>query len=213
MEIADKKIKMIFKDLDGCPSIVMPFNIYENLRDEFFHKNVSDYIKFDDFVYYMRSIPTSEGVINCCAFITWWSNHPTYRYYWPKRELLIHIETGYYSDIVYIIGLTKMETDSSRDFDMELAKRQMKDLINGTYGIQTSNFILPKKIIHNNPATIVFWSDNTKTVAKCRKGDIYDPEVGFYVACAKKLFGNDYRAGGIIKTALEKSLKKVKKNG
>lgn len=59
------------------------------------------------------------------------------------------------------------------------------------------------KVIYHNPATIVFWSDGTKTVVKCDKNDTYDPEKGFYIACAKKLFGNNYKAVGRINKALE----------
>ena len=44
-----------------------------------------------------------------------------------------------------------------------------------------------KKVIYNNPATIVFWSDNTKTIAKCHGEDTYDWRVGFLTAVVKKL--------------------------
>ena len=47
-----------------------------------------------------------------------------------------------------------------------------------------------KKVIYNNPATIVMWSDGTKTVVKCSARDIYDPEKGLAMAIAKKSFGN-----------------------
>ena len=43
---------------------------------------------------------------------------------------------------------------------------------------------------YNDPATIVFWSDKTKTVAKCSGGDTYNPEMGLMVCVAKKYFGN-----------------------
>lgn len=66
-----------------------------------------------------------------------------------------------------------------------------------------SNIIKVKKVIFNRPATIVFWSDGTKTVVKCGENDMYDPEKGFYIACAKKLFGNDYKAVGRMNKALE----------
>ena len=46
------------------------------------------------------------------------------------------------------------------------------------------------KVIFNNPATIVFWRDGTKTVVKCNPGDVFDPEKGLAIACMKKLFGN-----------------------
>lgn len=47
-------------------------------------------------------------------------------------------------------------------------------------------------VIFNNPATIVFWSDNTKTVVKCVDGDEFDPEKGLAMAMLKKLLGDSY---------------------
>lgn len=66
------------------------------------------------------------------------------------------------------------------------------------------------KVIYHNPATIVFWSDGTKTVVKCGKDDTYDKEKGFYIACAKKLFGNDYKAVGRMNKALEMAVTQTK---
>ena len=47
-----------------------------------------------------------------------------------------------------------------------------------------------KDVIFKDPATIVFWTDGTKTVVKCRNGDKWDAEKGLAMACAKKLMGN-----------------------
>jgi hypothetical protein len=47
------------------------------------------------------------------------------------------------------------------------------------------------RVIHNNPATIVFWSDGTKTVARTQNGDPYDPTAGLLVCVMKKMVGND----------------------
>lgn len=47
-----------------------------------------------------------------------------------------------------------------------------------------------KKIIFNNPATIVFWEDDTKTVVKCGKRDTFDCEKGVAMVIAKKALGN-----------------------
>ena len=47
-----------------------------------------------------------------------------------------------------------------------------------------------KKVIFNNPATIVFWNDGTKTVVKCQKGDTFSKELGLAMAISKKFFGN-----------------------
>ena len=55
-----------------------------------------------------------------------------------------------------------------------------------------SNRVIPsiKKVIFNDPATIVFWEDGSKTVVKCQDGDIYDPEKGLAMAISKKALGN-----------------------
>ena len=50
-----------------------------------------------------------------------------------------------------------------------------------------------KKVIYNDPATIIFWSDKTKTVVQCQEGDDYDPEKGLAMAIAKKALGNTSR--------------------
>lgn len=47
-----------------------------------------------------------------------------------------------------------------------------------------------KRVIFNNPATIVFWADGTKTVVKCGENDIYDTEKGLAMAISKKMLGN-----------------------
>lgn len=47
-----------------------------------------------------------------------------------------------------------------------------------------------KKVIFNDPATIVYWEDRTKTVVKCKK-EKYDPEKGLAMAIAKKAMGNN----------------------
>lgn len=47
-----------------------------------------------------------------------------------------------------------------------------------------------KKVIFNDPATIVFWGDGTKTVAKAHGDDKFDKEVGLTVCIAKKALGN-----------------------
>lgn len=52
---------------------------------------------------------------------------------------------------------------------------------------------LPKiiKVIFNDPATIVFWIDGTKTVVKAQEGDKFDPEKGLAMAISKKALGNE----------------------
>ena len=47
-----------------------------------------------------------------------------------------------------------------------------------------------KKVIFNDPATIIYWTDGSKTVVKCQNGEEFDPEKGFVMAYLKKLLGN-----------------------
>ena len=46
-----------------------------------------------------------------------------------------------------------------------------------------------KNVIFNNPATIVFWLDGTKTVVKA-ENEPFDPEKGLAMAIVKKTLGN-----------------------
>lgn len=47
-----------------------------------------------------------------------------------------------------------------------------------------------KKVIFNDPATIVYWSDGTKTVVKAENEE-FDPEKGLAMAISKKMLGNE----------------------
>ena len=47
-----------------------------------------------------------------------------------------------------------------------------------------------KKVIFNEPATIVFWGDGSKTVVKAQNGEQFDPEKGIAMAFMKKYYGN-----------------------
>ncbi len=59
-------------------------------------------------------------------------------------------------------------------------------------------------VIFNNPATIVFWSDGTKTVVKRQKGDKkFDPEKGLAMAICKKIMGNKGNFNDIFKEWIE----------
>ena len=57
------------------------------------------------------------------------------------------------------------------------------------YSINVFNLKI-KNVIFNDPATIVFWSDGSKTVVKCGERDIFDPEKGLAMAISKKFLGN-----------------------
>lgn len=66
-------------------------------------------------------------------------------------------------------------------------------------------------VIFNDPATIVFWADKTKTVVKCGERDIYDPEKGLAMAIAKKALGNNREYYNVFIKWLKKFKKANKK--
>lgn len=53
---------------------------------------------------------------------------------------------------------------------------------------------IPKKVIFNDPATIVYWSDGSKTVVKCGNDDVYDREKGFAMCVLKRLYGDKFHS-------------------
>lgn len=46
------------------------------------------------------------------------------------------------------------------------------------------------KVLYNEPVTVVFWSDGTKTVSKVHAEDKYNPEVGLILCILKKIHGS-----------------------
>lgn len=51
-------------------------------------------------------------------------------------------------------------------------------------------FLDVKEVIFNEPATIVYWMDGSKTVVKAQNGEHFDKEKGLAMAYVKNLYGN-----------------------
>lgn len=64
-----------------------------------------------------------------------------------------------------------------------------------------------RKVIVNDPATVVLWSDGTKTVVKCGPEDTFDMEKGLAMAIVKKMAGNDNRFHKVFKQYTKKKKK------
>lgn len=85
-------------------------------------------------------------------------------------------------------------------YDIEGARRKMEDyIVQLNYlecGLTQQTSSAPnirkkiKKVIFNDPATIILWQTGEKTVVKCGEYEDYDPEKGFAMAIAKYVFGN-----------------------
>ena len=56
-----------------------------------------------------------------------------------------------------------------------------------------------KKVIFNDPATIVYWNTGEKTVVKCSEGEAFDKEKGLLCAILKYECGNDNRYHRLFK--------------
>ena len=90
----------------------------------------------------------------------------------------------------------RYDSDSIYDpllFEIKLVYK--KPILHHIYANNYLNFPLDnipevKKVIFNDPATIVYWKDGTKTIVKCQEGDNFDPEKGFAMAFLKKCWGN-----------------------
>ena len=54
----------------------------------------------------------------------------------------------------------------------------------------TNRRVKIRDVIFSDPATVVFWSDGTKTVVKTQGGEKYDKEKGLAMAIIKKITGN-----------------------
>lgn len=70
-----------------------------------------------------------------------------------------------------------------------------------------------KNVIFNEKATVVFWTDGTKTVVRVLEGEKNDPEKGLAMAIVKKTFGNKGNYYDIFKQWLPKTDLNVISNG
>lgn len=68
-----------------------------------------------------------------------------------------------------------------------------------------------KQVIFNDPATVVIWSDDRKTVVKCQEGDTFDKEKGLAMAICKRLYGNESNFNNLIKKWTEPKTKKAER--
>lgn len=97
----------------------------------------------------------------------------------PNQRLIGNPTTGY----------TYLDTDEV--VDRAIVSSAVKQTLNKCFGTPIKPFIPEIKKVHfNNPATVVLWSDGTKTIVRCGDNDIFDPEKGLAMAIAKKSLGN-----------------------
>lgn len=109
------------------------------------------------------------------------------------------------------VTITNMETER---FSYEsVMKIKLNGIVDGCSSVGYKNprrigvpkipsDMIYKRVIFNDPATIVIWEDGTKTIVKCQKGDVYDPEKGLALCFMKKALGNKGNFNNVLKTEL-----------
>lgn len=107
-----------------------------------------------------------------------------------------HIDWTEVNGIDDVQELIKVITDDAREV-FNLKKEEKKKVSSvtprpkQTTPCKTTTLPEIKKVIYNHPATIVFWADGTKTIAKCHVDDTYTREAGLAWCIAKKAAGGD----------------------
>lgn len=130
--------------------------------------------------------------IGCEVTIEYCSGHVDITFFGKKRNTIIrHFESNIkYRTADSIVENTILEMEKFW-VDNEKKKRAA-EIVNHKFNLPTDRNRLPyiKQVIFHDPATIVYWTDGTRTVVKCQDGDIYDPEKGLAMAISKKALGN-----------------------
>ena len=104
-------------------------------------------------------------------------------------EISIGTFGGDFGTEIEVRGILRDGDWRPNSFRLEPVRRQRIDY-SKMYGAMFWEMPKIKNVIFNDPATIVFWADRTKTVVQCQNGDIFDPEKGLAMAITKKALGN-----------------------
>lgn len=116
--------------------------------------------------------------------------------------------TGYINgpEVEMTIKMTPETTDDLLKFNTLLNGRypsnvmEMLDYVVSDKKHPSNNSALSiKNVYFNDPATVVLWDDDTKTIVRCQKGDTYSKQVGLALCIAKKALGNKSNFNDIFK--------------
>lgn len=181
------------------------------------------------FCYYMQKEFKCENDIALKSYIELfdrlgYNSKPVYIKY-PKNKLSDNYITGYKDALRKILN---SEIEKCKNFvedchnyseeDVKMTKIMYGQSVLYNKMAEPETFVVSffdiDRVIFNNPATIVFWKDGTKTVVKAHGGDAFNPEVGLMACFTKKALGNKYEYYGkfnkIINKYNKESEKKVK---
>ena len=116
-----------------------------------------------------------------------------------------------YPSIRFIASVdTKADPETEKAREEFFKRAALRNILNTAYGMTGASSDKPKsnndiskpkmthgcpgikKVIFNDPATIVLWDDGTKTVVKCSDGDTYSEWSGLAFCICKKLMGDEF---------------------
>lgn len=142
----------------------------------------------------------------------------TNKLYDSKGQLIGYIRTiekDLHDDLMKVILSTGHELafgpcdlTSDRDGNWRIRSGALYPRCEGKKTASATNTVAIKDVIFAPPATIVYWSDGSKTVVKCSEKDVFDPEKGLAMAIAKRCGGNKGSYYKEIQNWVEKSGKK-----
>lgn len=142
----------------------------------------------------------------------------TNKLYDSKGQLIGYIRTvekNQHDDLMKVILSTGHELvfgpcdlTSDRDGNWRIRSGALYPRCEGKKTASAMSTAAIKDAIFAPPATIVYWSDGSKTVVKCSEKDVFDPEKGLAMAIAKRCGGNKGSYYKEIQNWVEKSGKK-----
>lgn len=142
----------------------------------------------------------------------------TNKLYDSKGQLIGYIRTvekNQHDDLTRVILSTGHELafcpgdlTSDRDGNWRIRSGALYPRCEAKKTASATNTAAIKDVIFAPPATIVYWSDGSKTVVKCSEKDVFDPEKGLAMAIAKRCGGNKGSYYKEIQNWVEKSGKK-----
>lgn len=119
---------------------------------------------------------------------------------WSFRQIYIsETEIPRYKLYEDVVSLYPTIVQHNPKFDMKMVENLFgMEKMKRKISINQKKLPGIKKVIFNDPATIVIWNDGTKTIVKYdektksgKKKKAFDPEKGLAMAIAKKALGNE----------------------
>lgn len=163
-------------------------------------------------------IITKEDVDNVVKRMIYAEQMVSPIFYNGDYELLLGSDIGtYYYPGARIHGIDIHFSNDIVPTRIVLKRRNtLKNAINATYGLNSAlrdvqnKQDLIKDVIFNNPATIVYWVDGTKTVVKAHN-EKFDPEKGLAMAICKRFLGSN-KSGANFNNVFKKWLPEQKES-